>query len=92
MNDPHLLQTAAIGAMLIAVVALAALGYRPARRFIHGIFHGSDLYVVLTVDGNQVAYKNPGRGIAVLDQPLDHVPQEIHDPVKFETYFNVCWF
>jgi len=44
MNDPHLLQTAAIGAVLIAVVALAALGYRPARRFIHGIFHGAGLY------------------------------------------------
>jgi hypothetical protein len=52
--DPIQYEVIAVGLMLVAVIILAAFGVRPARRFIYSRFHGSDLYVVLTVDGKQV--------------------------------------
>lgn len=48
---------------LTLVVILAVLfllgGPTFARKFLRGFFRGIDLYVLLTVDGRTVAYKNP---------------------------------
>ena len=81
---------------LTLVVILAVLfllgGPTFARKFLRGFFRGIDLYVLLTVDGRTVAYKNP-KGIPWADdQPLDMVPHELLSSDKFETYYNVCWW
>jgi hypothetical protein len=72
---------------------LAALGLPIARKFLRGLVVGSDLYVVLEIDGQTLVYKNPYRYLtSPEDKPLDIVPAEILDSDKFETYYNVCWF
>lgn len=80
-----------VGIMLIALT-LAALGVPIARRFIYGYFHGANLYVLLTVNGQTMVYKNPRQYFGIEDEPLQLVPNEIFDDTLYETYYNVCWF
>ena len=80
-----------VGIMLIALT-LAALGVPIARRFIYGYFHGANLYVLLTVNGQTMVYKNPRQYFGIEDEPLQIVPNEIFDDTLYETYYNVCWF
>jgi len=79
--------------LLLSIVALAALGVPIARKFLRGLVLGSDLYVVLEIDGKTLVYKNPYRYLtSPEDKPLDIVPTEIFTSGKYETYYNVCWF
>jgi len=79
--------------LLLSIVALAALGVPIARKFLRGLVLGSDLYVVLEIDGKTLVYKNPYRYLtSPEDKPLDIVPTEIFTSDKYETYYNVCWF
>jgi hypothetical protein len=74
-------------------VTLAALGVPIARKFLRGLVLGSDLYVVLEIDGQRLVYKNPYRWLtSPEDKPLEVVPSEIFTSEKYETYYNVCWF
>jgi hypothetical protein len=80
------------GIIFVCIVTLAAVGVPIARKFLRGLVVGSDLYVVLEIDGQTLVYKNPYRYLTSEDKPLDIVPAEILDSDKFETYYNVCWF
>jgi hypothetical protein len=81
------------GFLFLSIVALAALGLPVARKFLRGLVLGSDLYVVLEIDGKTLVYKNPYRYLtSPEDKPLDIVPTEIFTSDKYETYYNVCWF
>lgn len=81
------------GIIFLSIVTLAAVGVPIARKFLRGLVVGSDLYVVLKIDGQTLVYKNPNRYLtSPEDKPLDIVPAEISDSAKFETYYNVCWF
>ena len=79
--------------LLLSIVALAALGVPIARKLLRGLVFGSDLYVVLEIDGKTLVYKNPYQYLSSPeDKPLDIVPVEIFTSNKYETYYNVCWF
>lgn len=81
------------GFLFLSIVTLAALGLPVARKFLRGLVIGSDLYVVLEIDGKTLVYKNPYRYLtSPEDKPLDIVPTEIFTSDKYETYYNVCWF
>jgi len=81
------------GILFLSIVTLAALGLPIARKFLRGLVVGSDLYVVLEIDGKTLVYKNPYRYLtSPEDKPLDIVPTEIFTSDKYETYYNVCWF
>ena len=81
------------GILFVSIVTLAALGVPIARKFLRGLIVGSELYVVLEIDGKTLVYKNPYRYLtSPEDKPLDVVPDEIFESDKFETYYNVCWF
>jgi len=78
------------------VVMLAVLfvlgGSTYVRKFVRGFFRGVDLYILLTVDGKTVAFKNPRGEIGLDDTPLEMIPHEILSSDQFETYYNVCWW
>ena len=77
----------------MSIVVLAAVGLPIARKFLRGLVVGSDLYVVLEIDGKTLVYKNPNRYLmSPEDKRPDILPAEIFDSDKFETYYNVCWF
>jgi hypothetical protein len=67
-------------------------GPRLVKKFLRGYFRGVDVYVVLTLEGKTVAYKNPRGLLGHEDEPLEMVPHEIFYSEQFETYYNVCWF
>jgi hypothetical protein len=79
------------GFIFLCVVVLAALGVPIARKFLRGLIHGADLYVVFETNGKTVVIKNPGRS-GLEDPPLEVVPTEIFTSDHYETYYNVCWF
>ena len=80
-------------AFVIMIALLLLLGGPPlAKKFLRGYFRGMDVYVILTVDGNTVAYKNPQSLLGHEDKPLVMVPNEILYSNQYETYYNVCWF
>jgi hypothetical protein len=81
------------GVLFLSIVVLAALGVPIARKFLRGLVLGSDLYVVLEIDGHTLVYKNPYRRLtSPEDKPLEVVPTEIFTSDQYETYYNVCWF
>ena len=62
------------------------------KKFLRGYFVGTDVYVILTVNGNTVAFKNPKGALGHEDKPLDMVPNEILHSDRYEAHYNVCWF
>jgi hypothetical protein len=81
------------GVLFLSIVVLAALGVPIARKFLRGLVLGSDLYVVLELEGNTLVFKNPYRWLtSPEDKPLEVVPTEIFTSNQYETYYNVCWF
>ena len=78
---------------LILILLLLVLGGPTlVWKFLRGYFRGVDVYVIVTVDGRTLAYKNPIELLGHPDEPLDMVPNEILMSAQFETYYNVCWF
>ncbi len=51
-----------------------------------------DVYVVVTINGQTSAHKNPAELLGHPDEPLEMIPNEILVSERFETYYNVCWF
>jgi hypothetical protein len=79
-------------AFIVMLAVLLLVGGAPfVKKFLRGHFHGADVYVVLTLDGKTLAYKNPKGILGQEDKPLDIVPHEIFYSDQFETYYNVCW-
>lgn len=56
------------------------------------ILRSIDLYVIVPVDGKEVAYKNPKSTVGHEDIPLAIFPYEALHSEKLETYYNICWF
>ena len=82
-----------VTAFLLTLVVLLLLGGPPlVKKFLRGYFWGVNVYVVLTLDGKTLAYKNPRGWVGYEDKPLDMVPYEIFHSDRYETYYNVCWF
>jgi hypothetical protein len=80
-------------AFLIMLLLLLVLGGTPlVGKFLRGYFRGMEVYVILTVSGNTVAYKNPSGLLGHEDKPLDMIPNEILHSDQYGTYYNVCWF
>jgi len=80
-------------AFVILMLGLLILGGpRLARKFLRSFFIGIDLYVILSVNGKDVAYKNPEGVLGREDKPLEIFPYELLYSDQFETYYNVCWF
>ena len=77
---------------LFVILVLAAVGLRPARRFLYGYFHGVNVFVFVPANGKTIIYKNPREVIGLEDPALEIAPPETLDPEKYETYYNVCWF
>lgn len=63
-----------------------------AHKFLRDFFVGHDVYVLLTIEGKEVCYKNPNRRFVHEDFPLLMIPYEILHSPDYETYYNVCWF
>lgn len=78
---------------LILLAALLVIGgLTLMRKFLRGYFCGVDVYVIVTVEGRTLTYKNPSGLLGHPDEPLDMVPNEILMSDQYETYYNVCWF
>jgi hypothetical protein len=71
---------------------LAAIGVPLARKFVYGLFHGANVFVLVPENGKTLVYKNPREVIGLEDPPLDTIPPEIVASDRYETYYNVCWF
>ena len=82
----------AAAVIMLVVLVCAALGIPAARRFVYGYFHGANLYVLLTVKGRTVVYKNPPEHFGFEDHPMGVPPADLFDSARYETYYNVCWF
>jgi hypothetical protein len=80
------------GVVFGIILLLAAVGVPLARKFVYGLFHGANLFVVVDVDGKTLVYKNPRELIGIPEEPLDMIPNEILYSERYETYYNVCWF
>jgi hypothetical protein len=78
--------------LLMLTILLLIGGPTLVRKFLHGYFVGVDVYVFLTLDGKEIAYKNPKGLFGHEDAPLALVPHEVLYSDQFETYYNVCWF
>ena len=63
---------------LISLVLLLGIGGpKLVRKFLRGYFRGVDVYVIVTLDGRTLAYKNPTELLGHPDEPLDMIPNEI---------------
>lgn len=80
------------GAIFGVILILAAAGVPVARRFVYGLFHGANVFVVVESEGKTLIYKNPREVIGIPEVPLETVPPEIFNSEQYETYYNVCWF
>lgn len=79
--------------LFLMVVMIAAIAGVPlARKFLRGLARGTNLYVIVTVDGRTFAYKAPPSSLIPMNTPLAEVPQEILASPDYETYYNICWF
>jgi hypothetical protein len=77
-------------ALGVALLLAASLGV--SKRFLRGLFRGTDVYVVVSDKGKTVVYKNPNRPYVHKDRPLEETPHEILSSDKYESFYNVCWF
>ena len=78
--------------LVLLVLLLIIGGPTLVRKFLRGYFRGVDVYVIVTINGQTSAYKNPRELLGHPDTPLDMIPNEILMSERFETYYNVCWF
>lgn len=81
-------------ATFLILLALLLLFGGPflVKKFLRGHFVGTDAYVILTIDGKTVSYKNPKGRLGHEDKPLDMVLNEILHSDQYEAHYNVCWF
>ncbi len=80
-------------AYLLMFTILLLLGGPPlVKKFLRGKFVGMDVYIILTINGKTVAFRNPRSAVGHEDQPLDMVPNELFYSDRFGEYYNVCWF
>jgi len=77
---------------MLCVVGLLVGGPMLLKKFLRGLFWGTEFYVILTIEGEDVAYKNPKGQLGHEDNPLTMFPHEILYSDRYETYYNVCWF
>jgi hypothetical protein len=78
--------------LIVLILALAAVGVPAARRFLYGVFHGTNVFVFVPSNGKTVIYKNPREWIGLEDPPLEALPPEVAASDRYEEYYNVCWF
>jgi|SRR6516162_5830495 hypothetical protein len=78
--------------LILLLLLLIIGGPTLVWKFLRGYFRGVDLYVIVTVDGQTLTYKNPHELLGHPDEPLDMIPNEILMSDRFETYYNICWF
>jgi hypothetical protein len=80
----------------IFLVAVLAISKGKGMRFLRGVLRGpeggADVFVVVSVAGKDLVYKNPNRPYNDEDKPLETIPPEIFRPDQYETYYNICWF
>jgi hypothetical protein len=78
--------------LIIFAMLLWMGGPTLVKKFLRGKFLGMTVYVVLTIDGNTVAYENPRGQVGHEDFPLPAFPQETLQSGHFLEYYNACWF
>lgn len=80
------------GVVFGIILLLAAAGVPLARKFVYGLFHGANVFVIVESEGGTLVYKNPREVIGIPEVPLETFPSEILHSERYETYYNVCWF
>lgn len=78
--------------LIILLLAFFLGGPELVRRLLRGYSGRKNLYVLVTINGQTVAYKNPQSLLGEEDTPLNAVPNEIFHSNQFDDYYNVCWF
>ena|SRR5579884_1601610 len=79
------------GALVLGVLLALWAGVSPTK-FLRRVYRGTDVFVVLTLNGQTQVYKNPNQPFVHEDKPLEAIPHEIFYSDQYDTYYNVCWF